>query len=58
MTYYMRQILHFSPVKTGMGFLPLTGAIIIVAPLSQTQILPRVGPRTVISSGMVLVLQP
>ena len=54
MTYYMQQILHFSPVKTGLGFLPLTGAIIIVAPLVQTRILPRLGPRRVITFGMTL----
>jgi EmrB/QacA subfamily drug resistance transporter len=56
MTYYMQQILHFSPVRTGLGFLPLTGAIIIVAPLTQTKILPRLGPRTVIAAGMILGL--
>jgi MFS family permease len=44
MTFYMQQILRFSPVKTGLGFLPLTGAVIIVAPLVQTKILPRLGP--------------
>jgi len=54
MTFYMQQILHFSPVKTGLGFLPLTGAIIIVAPLVQTKILPRLGPRAVIVTGMTL----
>jgi EmrB/QacA subfamily drug resistance transporter len=54
MTYYMQQVLHFSPVKTGLGFLPLTGAIIIVAPAVQTKILPRVGPRAVITTGMAL----
>ena len=54
MTFYMQQILRFSPVKTGLGFLPLTGAIIIVAPLVQTKILPRLGPRTVITTGMIL----
>jgi EmrB/QacA subfamily drug resistance transporter len=54
MTYYMQQILGFSPVKTGLGFLPLTGAIIIVAPTVQTKILPRVGPRAVIAVGMIL----
>jgi EmrB/QacA subfamily drug resistance transporter len=54
MTYYMQQILHFSPVRTGVGFLPLTGAIIIVAPLAQTKLLPRIGPKAVISAGMVL----
>jgi len=54
MTYYMQQVLHFSPVKTGLGFLPLTATVIIVAPLNQTKILPRLGPRTVIAAGMTL----
>ena len=54
MTFYMQQTLRFSPVKTGLGFLPLTGAVIIVAPLVQTKILPRVGPRAVIVAGMAL----
>jgi EmrB/QacA subfamily drug resistance transporter len=54
MTYYLQQIRHFSPVKTGLAFLPLTGAVIIVAPLVQTKILPRVGPRAVIVTGMIL----
>jgi hypothetical protein len=31
MTFYMQETLRFSPVKTGLGFLPLTGAVIIVA---------------------------
>ena len=44
MTFYMQQILGFSPLKTGLGFLPLTGAVVITAPLVQTKILPRVGP--------------
>ena len=54
MTFYMQQILRFSPVETGLGFLPLTGAIIIVAPLVQTKVLPRFGPRAVIVTGMIL----
>ncbi len=54
MTFYMQQTLHFSPVRTGLGFLPLTGSVFIVAPLVQTKILPRVGPRAVIVAGMAL----
>ena len=54
MTFYMQQILGFSPLKTGLGFLPLTGAVVITAPLVQTKILPRVGPRAVIVTGMIL----
>jgi EmrB/QacA subfamily drug resistance transporter len=56
MTFYMQQTLHFSPVTTGLGFLPLTGSVIIVAPLVQTKILPRIGPRAVIATGMTLGL--
>ena len=51
---HMQQILGFSPLKTGLGFLPLTGAVIITAPLVQTKILPRLGPRAVIVTGMIL----
>ncbi len=54
MTFYMQQILGFSPLETGLGFLPLTGAVIITAPLVQTKILPRIGPRAVIVTGMIL----
>jgi len=54
MTFYMQQTLHYSPVTTGLGFLPLTGSVIIVAPLVQTKVLPRLGPRPVIASGMTL----
>lgn len=46
----------FSPLKTGLGFLPLTGAVIVTAPLVQTKILPRFGPRAVIVTGMILGL--
>jgi len=56
MTFYMQQILGFSPLKTGLGFLPLTGAVIVTAPLVQTKILPRLGPRAVIVTGMILGL--
>jgi EmrB/QacA subfamily drug resistance transporter len=54
MTFYMQQTLRFSPVMTGLGFLPLTGTVIIVAPLVQTRILPRVGARAMIAAGMIL----
>jgi hypothetical protein len=54
MTFYMQQILRFPPLKTGLGFLPLTGAVIVTAPLVQTKILPRLGPRAVIVAGMIL----
>jgi EmrB/QacA subfamily drug resistance transporter len=56
MTFYLQQTLGYSPLKTGLGFLPLTGAVIITAPLMQTKILPRAGARAVIVFGMALGL--
>ena len=38
MTFYLQQTLGSSPLKTGLGFLPFTGAVIITAPLKQTRI--------------------
>jgi EmrB/QacA subfamily drug resistance transporter len=56
MTFYLQQTLGYSPLKTGLGFLPLTGAVIVTAPLMQTRILPRAGARAVIVFGMALGL--
>jgi hypothetical protein len=56
MTFYLQDNLGYSPLKTGLGILPLTVAIVIAAPLIQTRILPRVGARAVIVSGMAFGL--
>jgi EmrB/QacA subfamily drug resistance transporter len=54
LTYFMQQTLGYSPLKTGVGFLPMTLMIFIFAPLIQTRILPRVGVRPLIMTGMTL----
>ncbi|MDQ8045329.1 MAG: MFS transporter [Solirubrobacteraceae bacterium] len=54
LTYFMQQNLGYSPLKTGVGFLPMTLAIFIMAPTIQTRILPRVGVRPLIITGMTL----
>ncbi|QEC50338.1 MFS transporter [Baekduia soli] len=54
LTYYLQQNLGFSPIESGLAFLPMTFAIMISATTSQTQLLPRVGARPLIGSGMVL----
>jgi EmrB/QacA subfamily drug resistance transporter len=53
LTYYMQQTLGFSPIKTGLAFLPMTFAIVISATSSSTKLLPRIGPRPLIGTGMV-----
>ena len=53
LTFYLQQTLGYSPLKTGVAFLPLTGALVISAGMS-TRMTPRAGPRPIIAAGMVL----
>jgi predicted MFS family arabinose efflux permease len=54
LTYYLQQTLGFTPIQTGLAFLPMMGAIITTATLVSTRVLPRTGPRPLIPTGMVL----
>lgn len=54
LTYYLQQTLAFSPIETGLAFLPMIGALMITATTSTALILPRTGPRLPIVAGMVL----
>ncbi|MFE1438284.1 MFS transporter [Streptomyces sp. NPDC058739] len=54
MTYYLQVILGYSPVKTGLAFLPLTVAIITGSTQISARLLPRVQPRALMVPGAVL----
>jgi len=54
LTYFMQQNLGYSPLKTGLAFLPMTALIFLVAPTVQTKVLPRFGVRPIILTGMGL----
>jgi EmrB/QacA subfamily drug resistance transporter len=51
LTYYMQQTLGFSPVKTGLAFLPMTATIVLSATVGSTKLLPRFGPRPASASA-------
>lgn len=53
LTFYLQQIKGFSPIITGVGFLPLTAAIVTASTLSNIKLLPRVGPRPLVVVGML-----
>jgi EmrB/QacA subfamily drug resistance transporter len=53
LTYYLQQDLGFSPIRSGLAFLPMVGAVMITATTASTLLLPRVGPRLLIISGML-----
>jgi EmrB/QacA subfamily drug resistance transporter len=54
LTYYLQQIRGYSPITTGLAFLPMTAVIMISAVLSNTKLLARFGPRPLVVIGMLL----
>lgn len=54
LTYYLQQGLGFSPIETGLAFLPMVVAILATGPAAATKLLPRLGPRALVPSGMAL----
>jgi EmrB/QacA subfamily drug resistance transporter len=54
LTFYMQQTLGFSPLKTGLAFLPMTGMIVVTATTVQTRLLHRIGARRLVATGMTL----
>ncbi|GAB2753373.1 MFS transporter [Streptomyces bullii] len=54
MTYYLQAVLGYSPVRTGLAFLPLTASILIGSTQVSARLLPRLPPRMLLAPGMVL----
>ncbi len=54
LTYYLQGTLGWSPVKTGLGFLPLVGGLIVTAQLSNLVLLPKIGPKVIIPIGLLV----
>jgi EmrB/QacA subfamily drug resistance transporter len=53
LTYFLQGTQHFSALKTGFAFLPLSGGIVLGAAVAS-QLLPRVGPRSLMMAGLGL----
>ena len=54
LTYYLQLIMGYSPVTTGLAFLPMIARILPPRPRPASLLLPRVGPRVLIPAGMLL----
>ncbi|HWG64325.1 MAG TPA: MFS transporter [Streptosporangiaceae bacterium] len=54
LTYYLQNTLGYSPVTTGVAFLPMVACIVACANLSNIVLLPRIGPRLLVAPGMLL----
>jgi EmrB/QacA subfamily drug resistance transporter len=54
LTLYMQTVLHYSPIQTGVAYLPLTGGFIISSGI-VSQLLGRIGTKPTIVAGAVVV---
>jgi len=53
LTLYMQQVLHYSALKTGVAYIPLTLSIVLVSAVAQG-LVTRVGIRPVLPVGLLL----
>jgi EmrB/QacA subfamily drug resistance transporter len=54
LTLYMQNVLHYSPLQTGVRFLPATVLIIVMSPLAG-RLTDRFGPRPLMALGLVIL---
>jgi EmrB/QacA subfamily drug resistance transporter len=54
LTYHLQVVEGYSPVRTGVAFLPLTAAVLVSAGGVASRLLPRVPPRALMAPGLLL----
>jgi EmrB/QacA subfamily drug resistance transporter len=54
LTYFLQQVRGFSPVMTGVAFLPLPIDLVLGSAIANIVLLPRFGSRRLIVSGLLL----
>jgi predicted MFS family arabinose efflux permease len=54
LTYYLEDTLGFTPVRTGLAFLPMVGLLMVGAVVSGAVLMPRTGPRPLVPAGCLL----
>ena len=53
LTYYLQQTLGYSPLVTGVAFLPISAGLIVASNLSTIVLMPRFGPKPLVAAGML-----
>ncbi|MFE1647049.1 MFS transporter [Microbacterium sp. P01] len=53
-TYYLQLTLGYSPIQTGLSFLPMIGMLVLAAQLGTNIFVPRFGPKILVPVGMLL----
>jgi EmrB/QacA subfamily drug resistance transporter len=53
-TFYLQTTLGFTPIQTGVSFLPLVAMLVLAAQVGTNVLLPRFGPKVLVPIGMTL----
>jgi hypothetical protein len=53
LTYYLQQTLGYSPLVTGVAFLPFSVGSAVASNLATIVLMPRVGPKPLVAFGML-----
>jgi EmrB/QacA subfamily drug resistance transporter len=53
LTLYMQQVLHYSPIQTGLGFVAMAGTIVAFSTFAQS-LVTRFGARRTLTTGLLL----
>lgn len=54
LNYYMQDTLRYSPIATGIAFLPMVATLAITGGICTTQLYPRLGARPPVAVGMLV----
>lgn len=54
LTYDFQVVLHYSPVRAGLSFLPLSAAVLVSSTVVSQALLPRVQPRALMAPGLLV----
>jgi EmrB/QacA subfamily drug resistance transporter len=54
LTYYLEEIVRYSPVTTGLAFLPMIVALVASSTSASALLTPRLGPRILVPTGLVV----
>ena len=54
LTFYMQNTLGYSAIRTGFAFLPMVVALSLTSVLVSAKLLPRLGPRPLVPTGLVV----
>jgi hypothetical protein len=53
-TFYLQTTLGFTPIQTGLSFLPMVAMLVLAAQVGTNFALPRLGPKVMVPAGMAL----